>query len=851
MTSGMFVCAGPRGRICLLLLLLSLGLGVNGAAASESESQSSDSSGSESGSGSYEDTDASGTASDDDEDTSSDTGSETSSSGTGTSRSLSDSQSIRSFMTARSAADSSEDSDAGGGAASAAVALPAGPPTPSFELLSATAVLFSEQKETSFENDARDQFKSIAGPAERLKARAGRRPETEQLQTLLSQLRALEKVDDGRLTAALPADVAQSLVDAVNGVRKLVPDAKNLRGTLPEQGGLSENPSNLPAEVRQNALVQRAIKAREIAAAVNALGREPREEAQALRETIQGGAAAAAAQPSKTLAQLDARIGKLDSLEKSMLGYAQAVEDVVGQAIASYPHSLAGARTQALSGPDGGASAGAGQNAETRSLRYDFDNPDVVPDPSQPPNAVFKAEVPVLTQDAGLLAQLDWNHTDPSGAAYARLAMPPLRLSMRAKATEMVAKVLGLNTYDGQGANAGLVVRTELVADGGKDGDFGVVMARATGKQPVSYIYENMPNPTGQEVPTEAKIHIDKVKTRRERVQETLDLALNAINPPVTATTTTTTPASTTVTQEQLDAYLDGANLPVSENKLKVAGPAIKAYSEARDLLRDALVQTRILNEGTPQAIAQRAVAVRDITQAELDDPRVRQALSNAQLLDSLCGQVDRHMQNLFIDLTRTPPVALIDNDQAFGLDNDSYKIADDVPGTSPWLRALPKAVDRDLAQRLLDTSADDLRAATIGLLTTLEQDALVGRLETIKRYLNGELRGPVPRVTMDGTGDTLSWNTADPGELFHNASGQRGGNFPTINSYYGYLKGIEERPPLPVGPPPPLPADPPPPLPADPLPPPPADPPPPPLPADTSPPDDELSQEPPPPPLP
>jgi hypothetical protein len=112
----------------------------------------------------------------------------------------------------------------------------------------------------------------------------------------------------------------------------------------------------------------------------------------------------------------------------------------------------------------------------------------------------------------------------------------------------------------------------------------------------------------------------------------------------------------------------------------------------------------------------------------------VQQGLSNLQLLDSICGQVDRHGGNVIIVVDGTGKVLSIqgiDNDFAFGT-----KIDADPKAPLSHDRGFPKWIDSAVAKRIKEIGEADVRAALGDLLTPAEIDKTVERFNTVKTYI-------------------------------------------------------------------------------------------------------------------
>jgi hypothetical protein len=116
-------------------------------------------------------------------------------------------------------------------------------------------------------------------------------------------------------------------------------------------------------------------------------------------------------------------------------------------------------------------------------------------------------------------------------------------------------------------------------------------------------------------------------------------------------------------------------------------------------------------------------------------DANLQRLLSRLQLIDAIAGQVDRHMGNYYVEKDNSGKVVAvtgIDLDMSFG----TQGFAIDQKLKFDWYPGLSKYVDEDLAVRILNVKADDLRAIWTGLLTDNEIEAAIGRWEALKREL-------------------------------------------------------------------------------------------------------------------
>jgi len=405
-----------------------------------------------------------------------------------------------------------------------------------------------------------------------------------------------------------------------------------------------------------------------------------------------------------------------------------------------YPNVLAGEHTPNVSmanAQDGGE----GKNAKTLAFRYDFDTGNADRSGGEL-NAIFKQEPETLNADGGL----DGLGVDTTGAH-------PMRLSFRAKATAEVADLLGIGD---------LVVRTELASVNGYGGIFGIIMERAVGQVPVTDGWVSIDADSRQaqglakriETRDKAKITRDTMLIARDQAQADLQVAVETI----------AARARLSRTQTELDK-------------------AEEVYNNAERSYQTEAQYTRVSQQGS-QTIYESKQSVRRLTDQELQSATLRRDLVNAQLLDLLCGQVDRHMGNLMrvTDADGNLRVKLFDNDLAFGTGN--YHLHDD----RPWgnLVTLPKTVDKEVKKKILQLTPDRLAQRLAGLLSANEIQAISGRLDIVKAYLR---RAQTLTASLDGQGAEVSWGTPKLADLFHNHDGKAERGKKT--SYYGEITAL------------------------------------------------------------
>jgi hypothetical protein len=115
-----------------------------------------------------------------------------------------------------------------------------------------------------------------------------------------------------------------------------------------------------------------------------------------------------------------------------------------------------------------------------------------------------------------------------------------------------------------------------------------------------------------------------------------------------------------------------------------------------------------------------------------LDDPKLQSGLNKLQILDAIAGQLDRHMNNLFIDTDNEGNVTSItgiDNDMAFG---GSMRDTSGRGLGAQAYKGLPEYIDQEMGEKILQVKDSDIRDALAGLLTQSEIDATVARFQEV-----------------------------------------------------------------------------------------------------------------------
>ncbi|MCW2602922.1 MAG: hypothetical protein JWN61_1057, partial [Pseudonocardiales bacterium] len=118
-----------------------------------------------------------------------------------------------------------------------------------------------------------------------------------------------------------------------------------------------------------------------------------------------------------------------------------------------------------------------------------------------------------------------------------------------------------------------------------------------------------------------------------------------------------------------------------------------------------------------------------------MDDPALQRGLNKLQLLDVVCGQLDRHPGNYYIEADGkggAKSVTGIDLDMAFGAD---MNVHDDIAAEDAFnYKGIPDLIDAEMGTRILQLQASDIRAALTGLLNKPEIDATVNRFLSVQR---------------------------------------------------------------------------------------------------------------------
>ena len=147
--------------------------------------------------------------------------------------------------------------------------------------------------------------------------------------------------------------------------------------------------------------------------------------------------------------------------------------------------------------------------------------------------------------------------------------------------------------------------------------------------------------------------------------------------------------------------------------------------------------------------------------------------MCNLQVLDVICGQVDRHHGNFFVSTNEAGELAGvqgIDNDAAFGLNEEVSSVKDGnrkdraIYDMDTGEMTLPY-MDGNLAERILQLEPDMLRFALQDLLKHKEIEAIIKRLERTKAAIRKTKQNQPNRLLKDD-----EWNDDTAQDLINQA---------------------------------------------------------------------------------
>lgn len=164
----------------------------------------------------------------------------------------------------------------------------------------------------------------------------------------------------------------------------------------------------------------------------------------------------------------------------------------------------------------------------------------------------------------------------------------------------------------------------------------------------------------------------------------------------------------------------------------------------------------RMINEGEDYTQFHQDAAYQAIHSAG----SLQKSMSSLQVLDELCGQVDRHAGNYFVQMEEGVPVSVqgIDNDFSFGynkLGAITYlesKSRDVVRNGQIWIPHM----DKGLAQRILALSPSVARYALADLVEPKAIDAFIDRLLDMQKALQAEMKKKDSQVFVE---NDEGWN--------------------------------------------------------------------------------------------
>jgi len=149
----------------------------------------------------------------------------------------------------------------------------------------------------------------------------------------------------------------------------------------------------------------------------------------------------------------------------------------------------------------------------------------------------------------------------------------------------------------------------------------------------------------------------------------------------------------------------------------------------------------------------------------DFKDPVLQRSLNKLQLLDVICGQLDRHQGNFRINTDqqgKVTGVTGIDLDMAFGKE---HKDVDELKVKAMNYAGMPEVIDAEFGETILRVTEDDIRNALKGLLPAGEIEATCTRLRTVQDIVaqqksKGQLVDKWDESTINRTRDYAKrWN--------------------------------------------------------------------------------------------
>ena len=203
-------------------------------------------------------------------------------------------------------------------------------------------------------------------------------------------------------------------------------------------------------------------------------------------------------------------------------------------------------------------------------------------------------------------------------------------------------------------------------------------------------------------------------------------------------------------------AFQEPGAQPAEVGKVKGRDPRLGARSVAMYRL-DQLLGTNVLVKTEFAVSGREDPATRQITQKmgffmakaggveagkaatqgvdiSAEDPTLQRSMNKLQLLDVICGQLDRHMGNYYVQVVngRVVGVQGIDNDMSFGTGVTGLEVG----AQGIHYKGVPPLVDADTAQRILAIKDDEVRALLQDLLSDEEVANTISRLGMLRTEL-------------------------------------------------------------------------------------------------------------------
>jgi len=179
-----------------------------------------------------------------------------------------------------------------------------------------------------------------------------------------------------------------------------------------------------------------------------------------------------------------------------------------------------------------------------------------------------------------------------------------------------------------------------------------------------------------------------------------------------------------TVAMYRLDK-LFGANVTAKAEFATHGGKLGTVLESAKG--EEASKVTWALDEDQQNELGPGAVAV--------NDPVLQRAMNKLQIFDAICGQLDRHQGNWYVDFDpktgKVRGITGIDLDMAFGSDHED---PNQIRGEN--YLGLPPMMDAEFANRLMLVLPNEIRNALKGLLSDEEVEATVRRFEVVKKAI-------------------------------------------------------------------------------------------------------------------